>query len=135
MAKKEAIKREHFDSKQNYQGYKQEIRNRATNFGNAVNDTDNLINSLDDLRLTATGLLYLNSSDDYVTKIWYNGAKLKKAITISADQIFIKGEGGCYRIVGMTNKCLAVEPVPEGNQSESSGGKYRCQRVYYKEWA
>ena len=49
MAKKEAIKREHFDSKQNYQGYKQEIRNRATNFGNAVNDTDNLIKSLDDL--------------------------------------------------------------------------------------
>ena len=49
MAKKEAIKREHFDSKQNYQGYKQEIRNRATNFGNAVNDTDNLIKSLYDV--------------------------------------------------------------------------------------
>ena len=108
-------------------------RNLVTGF--SMRYVDFNINSLDDLRLTASGLLYLNSSDDYVTKIWYNGAKLKKAITISADQIFIKGEGGCYRIVGMTNKCLAVEPVPEGNQSESSGGKYRCQRVYYKEWA
>ena len=47
MAKKEAIKREHFDSKQNYQGYKQEIRNRATNFGNAVKE----INSKDDFML------------------------------------------------------------------------------------
>ena len=103
--------------------------------GMKMYNVDFNINSKDDLRLTASGLLYLNSSEDYVMKIWYNGAKLTKAITISANQIFIKGEGGCYRIVGMSNNCLAVESVPEGNQSESSGGKYRYQRVNYKQWA
>lgn len=109
--------------------------NRTAVTGMKMYNVDFNINSKDDLRLTASGLLYLNSSEDYVTKIWYNGAKLTKAITISADQIFIKAQGSCYRVTGMTNGCLAVESVPEGNQSESSGGKYRCQKVNYKQWA
>ena len=109
--------------------------NRTAVTGMKMYNVDFNINSKDDLRLTASGLLYLNSSEDYVTKIWYNGAKLTKAITISADQIFIKAQGSCYRVTGMTNGCLAVESVPEGNQSESYGGKYRCQKVNYKQWA
>ena len=109
--------------------------NRTAVTGMKMYNVDFNINSKDDLRLTASGLLYLNSSEDHVTKIWYNGAKLTKAITISADQIFIKAQGSCYRVTGMTNGCLAVESVPEGKQSESYGGKYRCQKVNYKQWA
>lgn len=103
--------------------------------GMKMYNVDLNINSKDDMRLTASGLLYLNSSDDYVTKIWYNGAKLKKAVTISGDNVFISVGSMCFRVTGMTNGCLAVESITNGNQSESSGGKYRFQKVNYSAWA
>lgn len=103
--------------------------------GMKMYNVDLNINSKDDMRLTASGLLYLNSSDDYVTKIWYNGAKLKKAVTISGDNVFISVGSMCFRVTGMTNGCLAVESITYGNQSESSGGKYRFQKVDYSTWA
>lgn len=109
--------------------------NRAAVTGMKMYNVDFNINSKDDMRITASGLLYLNASADYVTKIWYNGAKLKKAVTISGDQVFISVGGMCFRVTGMTNNCLAVESVTAGNQSESSGGKYRFQRVDYASWA
>lgn len=109
--------------------------NRTAVTGMKMYNVDFNINSKDDLRLTASGLLYLNSSEDYVTKIWYNGAKLKKAVTISGDNVFISVGGMCFRVTGMTNGCLAVESITNGNQSESSGGKYRFQKVDYSTWA
>lgn len=109
--------------------------NRSAVTGMKMYNVDLNINSKDDMRITASGLLYLNASTDYVTKIWYNGAKLKKAVTISGDQVFISVGGMCFRVTGMTNGCLAVESVTNGNQSESSGGKYRFQKVDYSTWA
>ena len=109
--------------------------NRAAVTGMKMYNVDLNINSKDDMRITASGLLYLNASADYVTKIWYNGAKLKKAVTISGDNVFISVGGMCFRVTGMTNGCLAVESITNGNQSESSGGKYRFQKVDYSTWA
>ena len=109
--------------------------NRAAVTGMKMYNVDFNINSKDDMRITASGLLYLNASADYVTKIWYNGAKLKKAVTISGDNVFISVGGMCFRVTGMTNGCLAVESITNGNQSESSGGKYRFQKVDYSTWA
>lgn len=108
---------------------------RSSVTGMKMYGVDLNINSKDDMRLTASGLLYLNASADYVTKIWYNGQKLKKAVTISGDQIFISTRTMCFRVTGMTNGCLAVESVTNGNQSESSGGKYRFQTVNYTNFA
>lgn len=109
--------------------------NRSAVTGMKMYNVDLNINSKDDMRITASGLLYLNASTDYVTKIWYNGAKLKKAVTISGDNVFISVGGMCFRVTGMTNGCLAVESITNGNQSESSGGKYRFQKVDYSTWA
>lgn len=111
------------------------IFNRAAVTGMKMYNVDLNINSKDDMRITASGLLYLNASADYVTKIWYNGAKLKKAVTISGDNVFISVGSMCFRVTGMTNGCLAVESITNGNQSESSGGKYRFQKVDYSTWA
>lgn len=108
---------------------------RSSVTGMKMYGVDLNINSKDDMRLTASGLLYLNASADYVTKIWYNGQKLKKAVTISGDQIFISTRTMCFRVTGMTNGCLAVESVTNGTQSESSGGKYRFQTVNYTNFA
>lgn len=97
------------------------------------------INSLDDLRITANGLLYINTLDSKIIKIWYNGSKLTNAITVSYDNLFLSSPYSCHRISGtaIVNgvKVLTVEEVPKGNQSDSSGTGYRYQRVDYKTWA